>query len=704
MSAGTVSISFEDLDFSRKPKLGKNFEAESDTSDSLVPVSRPLYTVEDVLSWTPNKDGYKTDAFNIATVPLAKRTQQGGVPKTLVCHDMKGGYIEDRFVQGTWRDDCYLISHWQHIDTFVYFSHHFITLPPPGWTNAAHRHGVKVLGTLITEWDDGAKCCQQFLKDQASCRALADKLAQMAQHYNFDGWLINIENPLEAPQVKTLIGFMSYLTDVMHTAVQGSEVIWYDSVITTGELKWQDELNDKNRIFFDSCDGIFLNYTWKEEGLQRSLEMAGERQHDVYVGVDVFGRNCFGGGGFNTNKALSVIRKQGLSAAIFAPGWVHEKLGADNFSSNQSKFWNLLSDLCPMHGPAALPFVTSFCQGQGQNFYINGQVVRRGPWYNLSCQQLQATFTSAQFSQGKEQAGGNRTMGVCTKDAFHGGGSLLLGGNFTHACDTLSFRLFSSDIPVQSPLLVSYTYKWKTGADRAAVHLILSTSGQTKQWVLMEGDDNKDGDIDKTYVKNNTEDNSTGQAEFFIALPDKECDRLYKECFGCTRDETAEEGWCTRFYMLRDDTSTGYRIEGINLQCLRREAVEGDTDVCLRLGEIRIMNAGDLEKKQNATVSIVACRDVSWKKLHHPTATTPAGDSMAADTVLLSGTLQWEYPQLLASCFDVYFSYKGAAGNTSDKVYVGRAQNSMYRVVDLPVIHDEADRDNSIEFTVLPIQ
>ena len=52
---------------------------------------------------------------------------------------------------------------------------------------------------------------------------------------------------MQAPQVKTLIGFMSYLTDVMHTAVQGSEVIWYDSVITTGELKWQDELNDKNR-------------------------------------------------------------------------------------------------------------------------------------------------------------------------------------------------------------------------------------------------------------------------------------------------------------------------------------------------------------------------------------------------------------------------------------------------------------------------
>ena len=54
--------------------------------------------------------------------------------------------------------------------------------------------------------------------------------------------------------------------------------------------------------YFDVCDGIFLNYTWKDEGLARSAELARSkgRLHDVCVGVDVFGRNCRGGGGFNT--------------------------------------------------------------------------------------------------------------------------------------------------------------------------------------------------------------------------------------------------------------------------------------------------------------------------------------------------------------------------------------------------------------------
>jgi len=54
------------------------------------------------------------------------------------------------------------------------------------------------------------------------------------------------------------------------------------------------------RLFFDVCDGIFLNYCWKQSNLEQSKLTSGEvgRVHDVYVGVDVFGRGCTGG--FNT--------------------------------------------------------------------------------------------------------------------------------------------------------------------------------------------------------------------------------------------------------------------------------------------------------------------------------------------------------------------------------------------------------------------
>lgn len=49
------------------------------------------------------------------------------------------------------------------------------------------------------------------------------------------------------------------------------------------------------------CDGIFLNYNWKQANLKKSVDEAGIRRTDVFVGVDVFGRGCLGGGGFSTN-------------------------------------------------------------------------------------------------------------------------------------------------------------------------------------------------------------------------------------------------------------------------------------------------------------------------------------------------------------------------------------------------------------------
>ncbi len=53
--------------------------------------------------------------------------------------------------------------------------------------------------------------------------------------------------------------------------------------------------------FFGQCDGIFLNYGWSRKGLKASHARAEGRSGEVYVGVDVFGRECFGGGGYNTH-------------------------------------------------------------------------------------------------------------------------------------------------------------------------------------------------------------------------------------------------------------------------------------------------------------------------------------------------------------------------------------------------------------------
>lgn len=124
-----------------------------------------------------------------------------------------------------WTLSCvedYYFYHWQYLEAFIYFSHHFVTLPPPTWTNVAHRHGVLSMGTIITEWDAGAKLCHRFvmehftvytcmynftdyishtctyslLSDESKVVQFAQRLVDMAEYYNFDGWLVNIENPI----------------------------------------------------------------------------------------------------------------------------------------------------------------------------------------------------------------------------------------------------------------------------------------------------------------------------------------------------------------------------------------------------------------------------------------------------------------------------------------------------------------------------
>ena len=155
----------------------------------------------------------------------------------------------------------------------------------------------------------------------------------------------------ESGEVGKMAELMKQLTERTRAATGGiGEVIWYDAVTSDGELKWQDELNEKNADFFFNCDGIFLNYNWKAENLKKSLDTlrsrnAIGRSTDIYVGIDVFGRGCFGG--FDCNKSLELITgaststssssssssssppDTALSVAVFAAAWTHEKIQED---------------------------------------------------------------------------------------------------------------------------------------------------------------------------------------------------------------------------------------------------------------------------------------------------------------------------------------------------------------------------------------
>ena len=160
------------------------------------PIIQPIKSFYKLLSWLPGFDN-----FNVPCVPLRYRGNTNPDAKILVCHDMMGGYTLDKYPQGVNVTEDYHFYHWNLIEAFVYFSHNFITIPPATWTNAAHTNGVLSMGTIITEWEGGTQTCNHLLSTTDNVEKVVEQCVNLANYYQFDGWLVNIENSLQVSVV-----------------------------------------------------------------------------------------------------------------------------------------------------------------------------------------------------------------------------------------------------------------------------------------------------------------------------------------------------------------------------------------------------------------------------------------------------------------------------------------------------------------------
>ncbi|KAK2829182.1 hypothetical protein Q7C36_017172 [Tachysurus vachellii] len=619
--------------------------AEHYDPDTTEPVSSALKSLDELLSWKPSS----ANPFNKATVPLEKRwpSLQDSQMRTLVCHDMMGGYLEDRFIQGAEVDTPYVFYHWEYIDIFNYFSHHMVTIPPVMWTNAAHKHGVLSLGTFITEWTEGEKICEVFLAGEEQYRSVADQLVQIAHCYGFDGWLINIENMLSQGSVKHMAPFLRYLTDQMHEQVPGSLVIWYDSVLEDGSLKWQNQLNNSNRVFFDACDGIFTNYNWTESSLEdmASDPAAQQRLADIYVGIDVFARGDVVGGKFETNKALELVRKHRLSTAIFAPGWVYECHDKEDFRKNQDKFWGLLSDFLYIHRPECpLPFISSFCQGYGSQFYWRGKVEQNKTWMNLSSQELQPLYVMENLEAG----GWFQTQG-CSEKVWTGGSSLLLEGIMPKSLSKICARIFSLHVPLASRTFISCVYH---PSERVDISLELKTTDAAISEEMMIGNVIPVG-LDE----------------------DHELVKQFTQSYG----EQNADGWIIRCFLLEGSSNT---LREVCVSVSRKEAESQDLPFNCRIGQIMVLDPESIFMPK-LPIENMCVSDVVWHR----------GDvdvNGKATKVFLNATLHWSYPTRLQRYFRVYWRHVRGPDprvGPGPPVLIGRAYSTVYRVVEIEVGH-----------------
>ena len=273
-------------------------------------------TWDEVFEWDPAG----VDQTQKANVSLCHRSivgvhgTQGLKTRLVLCHDYSGGYHDYESNRASpVENKMYSCQNLQCVDTFIYFSHKLVCIPPASWANLLHRNGVKVLGTFILEPQSPNP--ERLFEDEGGTSLSARILAKMAETYAFDGWLINIEREFPGPSPQIVAKLQLFLRDLKRCLGHDKVVIWYDAVNVENEVEYQNGLTQLNASFAKSADALFTNYKWDKEQLRSSTECAALhdiRRNDVLFGVDVWAQNTNmpgppritfppkGGGGTNT--------------------------------------------------------------------------------------------------------------------------------------------------------------------------------------------------------------------------------------------------------------------------------------------------------------------------------------------------------------------------------------------------------------------
>jgi mannosyl-glycoprotein endo-beta-N-acetylglucosaminidase len=438
---------------------------------------RPLSEVRELEQWTRLNENSAAFHATRSRVPYRarRRVNAESSARLLVAHDFKGGYREDANLKGSSERNAYTMHDgWRVATEFVYFAHHLVSVPPVGWIECAHRVNALCLGTIITEWDDGRRRLNEMLRSHAAIEHCVAQLVKIAVHFGFDGWLVNIENPVEdVPALKT---FLLELTSATHAAIPHGRVIWYDSVIDSGELRWQNCLNRLNSSFFELADGLFTNYHWREDTPRNSASLAGNRRRrDVYFGIDVHGRNTFGGGGFKSDVACRVALAAGTSVALFAPGWTHENFGAHLVQRTSRLFFDAVADHFELNR-YELPFWTNFNPGSGaaHAVFVQGRAAgRTSITTQMRLMRPQLSWSFERCIEKTPRLASFFSVQLREDDAFLGSCCLRLGGFLEAQPDHAVVRLFATDFGCDGGLRVTVSLRFGHADDECALLLLL---------------------------------------------------------------------------------------------------------------------------------------------------------------------------------------------------------------------------------------
>ncbi|MEM7582058.1 MAG: glycoside hydrolase [Acidobacteriota bacterium] len=390
--------------------------------------------------------------------------------------------------QGSLVFDRFTFNYWQYVDLLVFWGgsagEGLILAPNPGVIDAGHRNGVEVLGTVFfppIAFGGELNWVEDMVQRSGSTFPVADKLIEVAEYYGFDGWFINQEtNGGDAQLATDIRDFIRYVHDN-----SSLHIMWYDSMIESGPIIWQNELNTVNDAFVQEnggrvSDSMFLNFFWSTLRLANSRTHAiglGRSPFDVYAGIDVQAN------GFNTPVNWPALFPEGsnhvVSLGFFGTNWTFtESSSREQFYQRANRFWigaNRdpadtttaepwigVAHYVPAYSPIdSIPFVTHFNTGQGNLYAVDGEVLRVGDWNNRALQDVLPTWRWRLDSSGSELL-----PELVWDDAYDGGTSLKVSGTLDA---TNQLDLFATKVPIAGDSVLQIAYK--TGSAGTASNL-----------------------------------------------------------------------------------------------------------------------------------------------------------------------------------------------------------------------------------------
>ncbi|MEU7423069.1 endo-beta-N-acetylglucosaminidase [Streptomyces sp. NPDC040750] len=430
-------------------------------------------------------------AFNASYVPLAPRftptpantTARSGQARVQAL--VSFGPTAGNPSQGAATADYYALSHWAYLDELVFWGgsagEGLILAPNAPIVDAAHRHGVPVLGNIFlppTAYGGRLEWTRDLVqKDATGHHPLAAQLVAVAAAYGFDGWFVNAETGGGNTALGTaMLGFVTELKAL--SAARGQRVTWYDAMTVNGTVGWQGALNSQNQAFFQAADDLFVDFRWSAATLAASGTRAaqlGRSRYELWAGIDVESNGS--DTSVDWDAIVPTAKPHLASIGFYRPEWTRDHLPTDrraprDFHAADDRFWSGRSldpsrpDAAdPWRAPAvsvadrstvtSLPFASVFNTGHGLRWYEEGAVVSDTPWNHLG---LQDRLPSRRWVV--RTPGRRPTVSFDFADAWRGGSSVLVEGD---PDQPVVLDLYATRLPIGHHTVVELTYRTEAG-------------------------------------------------------------------------------------------------------------------------------------------------------------------------------------------------------------------------------------------------